>query len=312
MWRGCVARTLRRFEYGRRKTREEDSTIPSAKSKLKRSGIALIGPGRLGQALGKLLTRAGHPVRFVAGRRLARARRAVRFIGSGRPVRLNAPELARAHVLLLTTTDRALPPLARQLAALSNDWSGGVALHTCGSLPAAVLAPLQSHGAAIGSLHPFQTIPTPAAGVRNLVGCYWAVEGDRAARRVAAQWVKALKGVVFPVRPGEKILYHLAAFLVCPTTVTLMDRSLRLLRRSGVAARIARPMLGQFVSETARSFAALGPRGALTGPAARGDWSTIRRHLRALRHEAPDLLPVYRALLDAMLRLAGRKSEIRN
>ncbi len=272
----------------------------------------MIGPGRLGQALGKLLTRAGYPVRFVAARRLARARRAVHFIGSGRAVRLNAPELTRARVLVLTTTDRALAPLARQLAALSDEWSGGVALHTCGALPAAVLAPLRRRGAVIGSLHPFQTIPTPAAGARNLVGCYWAVEGDRAARRVATQWVKALKGVAFRVRPGQKILYHLAAFLVCPTTVTLMDRSLRLLRRSGVPARIARPMLSQFVSETARSFAALGPHGALTGPAARGDWPTIRKHLRALRRKAPDLLPVYRALLDTMLRLAGRKPEIRN
>jgi predicted short-subunit dehydrogenase-like oxidoreductase (DUF2520 family) len=38
---------------------------------------------------------------------------------------------------------------------------------------------------------------------------------------------------------------------------------------------------------------------ALTGPIARGDWSTVERHLAALEREAPDLGPLYRALAEA-------------
>jgi predicted short-subunit dehydrogenase-like oxidoreductase (DUF2520 family) len=37
----------------------------------------------------------------------------------------------------------------------------------------------------------------------------------------------------------------------------------------------------------------------LTGPIARGDWDTVERHLDAIRSEAPDLEPVYRALAEA-------------
>jgi predicted short-subunit dehydrogenase-like oxidoreductase (DUF2520 family) len=279
---------------------------PTARTRPARVGIALVGPGRLGQALGRLLTRAGYPVRFVAARRLARARRAARFIGGGRPLGMQAPELTSASVILLTTSDAAIAQVARELAALSHNWSGSVVLHTCGSLPAAVLKPLALRGAAIGSLHPFQTIPNPATGVRNLVGCFWAIEGDPAARKIAIGWVRALKGVAFPVGGSRRTLYHLAAFLVSPTTVTLMDHSFRLLRRLGVPARIARPMLGLFVGETVRNFVELGARRALTGPASRGDWRTIRRHLQALRRESPKLIPVYKALLNDMLRLAGR------
>jgi predicted short-subunit dehydrogenase-like oxidoreductase (DUF2520 family) len=140
-----------------------------------------------------------------------------------------------------------------------------------------------------------------------LQGCFWGIEGDAAARKVATQWVKALSGVAFPIHASRKTLYHAAAFLVCPTLVTLMDRSARLLRQAGVPARIVRPMLGRFVEETVRNFVEFGGRRSLTGPAVRGDWPTIRRHLRALRRSFPDIIPLYHALVRAMLRLTGRR-----
>ncbi|MGD0922197.1 MAG: Rossmann-like and DUF2520 domain-containing protein [Terriglobia bacterium] len=274
---------------------------------LAKRSVAIIGPGRVGQALGKLLADAGVPICFVAARRPEAARRAVLFIGRGVPVALNSRQLTEASVILLTTADAALQPVAGDLAALDGDWTGKVVLHTCGSLPSTVLQPLRRRGAAIGSLHPFQTIPNPTAGVRNLKGCFWGIEGDPGARKVATQWVKALGGVAFPIRAAQKILYHAAAFLVCPTLVTLMDRSARLLRQAGVPARIVRPMLGRFVEETVRNFVEFGGRRALTGPAVRGDWPTIRRHSRALRRSSPDIIPLYHALVRAMLRLTGRR-----
>lgn len=279
----------------------------SVRRNLAGPGVAIVGPGRVGQALGRLLREAGVRVRFVAARRMAKARRAAKFIGAGRPVPLDAPELTKAKVILIATSDGAIATVARDLAKLRSNWSGKIILHTCGSLPASILAPLKRSGAAVGSLHPFQTIPTAEAGVRSLRNCSWAIEGDPAAERIAARWVKALGGAGFRIRPSQKPLYHLAASLVCPTLLTLMDRSLRLLKRSGVPLRIARPMLGRFVSETADNFRKLGARRALTGPAVRGDWTTIRKHLAALRRYSPEMVPVYGALLPAIIRLAGRR-----
>lgn len=288
---------------------KDNRTEWSGARELAKRGVAIVGPGRVGQALGKLLARAGVPVMLVAARRLAAARRAVGFIGCGEAIELSDPRLREAAVVLLTTTDAALAQVAKELAGREphpNAWQGKVVLHTCGSLPSAVLRPLKRRGAAIGSLHPFQTIPNPAEGVRNLPGAFWGIEGDLAAQELARRWVKALGGVAFRVRATEKTLYHLAAFLVCPTLVTLMERSARLLKRAGVPAGIARPMLSRFVAETARNFADLGARRALTGPAVRGDWPTIQRHLRALRGSSRDLIPLYRALVRVMFRLTGR------
>jgi predicted short-subunit dehydrogenase-like oxidoreductase (DUF2520 family) len=272
--------------------------------------VAIIGPGRIGQAMGRLLAAAGVSIAFVAGRHPAAVHRAVQFVGQGKLITLSDPDLASAGVFLITTSDGAVAEVASQLAKLlkgADAWRGKVVLHTCGSLPSAVLLPLKNRGAAIGSLHPYQTVPSPSAGERNLRGCFWAIEGDLAARRLASDWVSRLGGIAFPIRPEDKTLYHLSAFIVSPTVVTLMAEAANLLKRAKVPAEVFRPMLWQFVTETARNFANLGPRQALTGPAVRGDWATIRRHMAALRHTDPKFVPVYQSLLKAMLRLA-RKS----
>ncbi len=277
-------------------------------------GVAIIGPGRLGQALGRLLADSGVPIEYIAARRLAAARKAVRFIRQGTPLGFSDPLLMDASNYLITTSDSAIANAATVLSRIGkrrDSWKGKVVLHTSGALPSTILAALKRRGAAVGSLHPYQTVPSPAAGVRNLRGGYWAVEGDRPAVALARRWVKMLGGVAFTIRPHAKSLYHLSAFIVCPTVVTLMAQAADLLGMAGVPRKVSRPMLRQFVSETARNFEDLGGRRALTGPAGRGDWETIRRHIAALEKAAPEFEPVYQSLLKAMLRLAKKSPKIK-
>jgi predicted short-subunit dehydrogenase-like oxidoreductase (DUF2520 family) len=269
-------------------------------------GLAIVGPGRIGQALGKLLRGRGVPVRWVAGRNLARAKRAARFIGGARAVGLEDAALGTAGVILLTVSDAAIEPVARRLAKLRKDWTGRIVLHTCGSVPASALEAFRRRGAAIGSLHPYQTVPNRKAGARSLENCFWAVEGDAAAERLSRQWVKKLGGKAFSIRPKRKPLYHLSAFLVCPTALALMDAAEKLLRKAGIPNAAIRPMLAQFAAETAANFGRFGGRKALTGPVVRGDWATIRKHLAELRRTRPDAVPAYRELVRLMARLAGR------
>jgi predicted short-subunit dehydrogenase-like oxidoreductase (DUF2520 family) len=260
----------------------------------------------VGQSIGKLLAEAGMGIRFVAARRPEAARRAVRFIGSGTPVGLHSSALAGSSVVLLTVSDAALGPLARDLSRRQDGWQGKIVIHTSGALPSDVLRPLQQRGASIGSLHPFQTVPTPTVGVRSLSGCFWGIEGDPRARAVATTLARALGGTPFRVRPAWKTLYHAAAVLSCGAVVALLEQSARLLRAAGVPTDIVRPMLGHFAGETVGNFVSLGGHQALTGPAVRGDWKTVAQHLESLRRYAPEIVPAYAELTRAMARLAGR------
>ena len=107
------------------------------------STVAIVGPGRLGQAMGRLLLAADVPVRFVAARQLSRASKAVQFIGGGLALTLKNRQLAEAGVILLATSDAAIEPVARHLAKYRKDWSGKIVLHTCGSLAASALDPFK-------------------------------------------------------------------------------------------------------------------------------------------------------------------------
>ncbi len=279
--------------------------------------VALVGPGRVGQALGRLLARAGVPVDFIAARRIDRARLGARFIGRGKALALDDPSLREARVFVISVADRAIAPVAERLALLlggtptgrvpRKPLAGRVFLHTCGSVDAGILAPLARLGGACGSLHPFQTVPSPAQGAKNLLGTFWTTEGDPRACRLARAWVRLLKGKIVKIRSDRKTLYHLSAFLVCPTLIALMERATGFLEECGAPTHIARQMLGAFVSETVKNFVAFGGRRSMTGPASRGDWDVIRRHRKELKLRAPDLLPVYDSLLREMLRLVEKQ-----
>jgi predicted short-subunit dehydrogenase-like oxidoreductase (DUF2520 family) len=275
------------------------------------AAVAIVGPGRVGQALGRLLSLAGVRIGWVAARRLATARKAARFIGAGRALTLDSADLAGARALLITTSDSALAEVSLALAKRRKDWKGTVVLHTSGAWPAgggkSVFQPLRQCGASAASLHPLQTVPSAKAGVLNLIGCSWAIEGDPQAVKLARRWVRALRGTAFILQPERKPVYHAAAVIACAGVVTLMESSRCLLERCGVAPSRARPMLQGFVTETAKNFAALGSRRALTGPAVRGDWATVRKHLAVLETEAPELVPLYKELLRSMLGLSGRR-----
>jgi predicted short-subunit dehydrogenase-like oxidoreductase (DUF2520 family) len=273
--------------------------------------VTIVGPGRVGQAMGRLLVEAGVPIKYVAGQKTARARHAASFVGGAAGLSLKDRRAADVDVILITTSDTALSEVAEQIAQYRKDWSGRMVIHTCGSLPASVLEPFRKRGASVASMHPYQTVPDAFTGVRSLPGSFWALEGDPEAVELARRWVAKLNGIAIDIKPENKPLYHLSAFLVCPTVVTLMDCSERLLEKSGVPRKYARQMLGKIISETARNFVDLGTRRSLTGPAVRGDWATLERHVTQLKREAPEVIPAYIEMVDLMLRVAGVKSEQR-
>ncbi|HKN51735.1 MAG TPA: DUF2520 domain-containing protein, partial [Amycolatopsis sp.] len=59
----------------------------------------------------------------------------------------------------------------------------------------------------------------------------------------------------------------------------------------GQAERLVAPLLSAALDNVLRH----GDR-ALTGPVARGDLGTVRKHLAVLAEQAPDVAPAYRAL----------------
>src|SRR5262245_65792256 len=90
--------------------------------------IALVGGGRVGQTLGRLLVALGHRLTMVACRTRAAAERAVAFIGTGQPTTYDEAPLDVVQpgrgVVCITTPDEGSAPPAVRLGHRQAPWHG--------------------------------------------------------------------------------------------------------------------------------------------------------------------------------------------
>lgn len=261
--------------------------------------VGIVGPGRAGLGLAVALRRARVKVCGVHGRRARPAPPGLKLTAGGTP-----PWLGAAGVVVLAVPDDALPACVAELARGAALAPGAVVLHLSGALTSEVLAPLAALGAATGSMHPLVAFgPEPARVARQLRGAAFALEGDVAAVGVADAMVRRLGGLPLTVAPELKPLYHAGAVFASSYLVGLVAAAARLLERAGIAGQDALAALVPLVRATVANLEAAGPAAALTGPIARGDAATVRRHLMALGQADAAL---YRALGVETLKLARR------
>ena len=222
----------------------------------------------------------------------------------------NVELVQRADVLLLTVPDRLIGAVAEQLvhecaesAATEADSKqslmGKIFLHCSGSMGLEALAPLQREGAHVGSLHPLQSF---AGGATELAGVYMAMDGDEAACAAAQQIAATMGGHPFQVPAAERAAYHAAACICSNYAVAVEALAQRLMSRwLGDEAAAWQALLPLFKGTAANLERTASPRTALTGPIARGDVTTVAKHLAVL---PPELLDAYCSLGLATTKLA--------
>jgi predicted short-subunit dehydrogenase-like oxidoreductase (DUF2520 family) len=203
--------------------------------------------------------------------------------------------------LVLAVRDDALAALAAELSRAGKLSERQVVLHLSGVLDATVLESLRSCGCKLGSLHPLQSLSDPETAPERLRGAAGAIEGDAAAVDRAEQLATAVGLKPLRISSESKPLYHAAAVFASNYIVAVAAAAQRLLERAGVSPEDARDALAPIIRGTVENIVRRGPEEALTGPIARGDIATIRKHLNSLSTEEAAL---YRALGHAALDLA--------
>lgn len=270
--------------------------------------VAIVGPGRMGLALGAALKRSGEVERLTYyGRSLeppphpifepsnVEDEEPAHYYFGIRPL---PPETT---VLFLAVPDAALPEVVHDMTAAGDAPPGCAAFHLSGALSTDVLAPLHRLGYAIGSFHPLQTVADPWLSANRLFGVAFGVTGDPAAIRTAHRLVDALDGHLLVIAPNLRAIYHAAAVMASNYIVALVAVASRLLEQAGVGEDATIPALLPLIEGTIDNLRHLGIPAALTGPVARGDLDTVRLHLARL---SPDERPLYCALGREVLRLA--------
>ena len=267
--------------------------------------VGIIGPGRAGVGLALALARAGEGRRYDV-RLHGRRKKPV-----PKPLKLTVgPEneppawIAQAGVVILAVRDDAIRPLAEALARVGAIRGDQVVLHLSGAQGQEALGPLVASRAALGSLHPLQTISSPEHAAERLKGAWAAVEGMPRAVQAAEALAQELGLRPFHIPSKAKPIYHASAVFASNYFVVVEAVAQRLLRHAGLSDAEAWQALRPLVEGTFENLSRQEPMAALTGPVERGDVATIRRHLEALTHDDAVL---YRALGRAALELAQKR-----
>lgn len=230
----------------------------------------IVGSGRVGGSLAEALRAAGAEVTLVGRSTLEDV----------------AP---RAHVILLCVPDGEISAACERVVAASPNLEA--IGHTSGASGLDALRSAADRDLSTFSLHPLQTIPSPGA---DLTGAPAAIAGsDEAALAIARELAVACGMTPFAVPEESRAAYHAAAAMASNFLIALEESAAGLLEAAGVED--GRELLTPLVLRTVANWAEHGGE-ALTGPIARGDEETVRRHLEAIDAVAPELADTYRAL----------------
>jgi predicted short-subunit dehydrogenase-like oxidoreductase (DUF2520 family) len=118
---------------------------------------------------------------------------------------------------------------------------------------------------------------------------------------------RLLGGTTVRIAEERLPLYHAAAVVASNGAVGLVDAASRLMEMSGVDRAEGRRALRPLIEASFGNALTMETERALTGPVARGDAATVRRHLDAMRNDSGPLRDLYRAFGHYLLTVALRR-----
>jgi len=221
-----------------------------------------------------------------------------------------------ADFLFLTVPDRNIEVVALQLAesiSLSRGKRSGEAeriqegdvpptvVHLSGGMGLKALNPLREAGFLRLAMHPMQTFP-PEASADRFRGIHAGITADPDAVEVAELLCERLGMTPLQIPEERRSEYHLASVLASnfmPLMLELGAQKLESITGDRYQSLAALWPLMAGMTESLRTNL---PEQAMTGPVARNDRETVRRHLESLPDDEANL---YRTLSAALVKMAG-------
>ena len=268
--------------------------------------LGFIGAGTVGTALAVRLSSKGYPVIAVSSRSQVSARKLTQAVSGCRAFDNKQDVADAAELVFITTPDDAIASVASEI-----QWhSGQSVVHCSGVLSADILESAKKLGAQVGAFHPLQTFASVKQAIENIPGSTFAVEAEEPLLSTLKDIATALDGHWIELKADDKVAYHAAAVFACNYLVTLIKLATDLWQSFDIPPHQATQALMPLIRGTIHNIETVGIPQCLTGPIARGDTGTIKKHLDALQKVAPALVSTYQELGRQTIPIALAKGRI--
>lgn len=252
------------------------------------------------------LSNRGYRVVAVSSRSQTSAEKLAQAVNGCRALSNNQAVADVAELVFITTPDGAIAPVASEIK-----WHPGQSVvHCSGADSTDILEPAKKSGAQVGAFHPLQTFASVKQAIDNIPGSTFAVEAEEPLLTTLKEMATALDGHWIELKASDKVIYHAAAVIACNYLVTLVKLATDLWQTFAIPRHEATKALLPLLRGTINNIDNVGIPQCLTGPIARGDTGTIKKHLNALDKVAPAVLSTYRELGRQTIPVALAKGRI--
>ncbi|MCL6472967.1 MAG: DUF2520 domain-containing protein [Firmicutes bacterium] len=276
----------------------------------KKFKITIIGAGKVGVAVGYLLSKKGHKVVTAVARTDTSLKKAAPFLAGTILTKNAAYATEDVDIILITTKDAQIKPVCDSLVQEGAILPHHTVIHMSGAGSLDLLAKAKSAGARIASIHPIQSFASIELAIEKIPGSYFGVTAEGLAEEITKSLVDDLGGKAVAVMDMNKTLYHTAASIASNYLVTLFNLAQRLFEMSGIRERDALKAMLPLIKGTISNIEEVGTVDALTGPIARGDTKTVKQHLEALKNLDSDIIDIYKSLGRLTVDIALKKGTI--
>ncbi|MCX2575468.1 Rossmann-like and DUF2520 domain-containing protein [Pedobacter sandarakinus] len=247
--------------------------------------IVLLGSGNVATQLAYALKDKGQEIIQVYSFQLAHAKALASVINCEAVDNLGniTPD---ADLYIIAVKDDAISDVASKLGAVK-----GLVVHTSGTTDISILA---QHVKLAGVFYPLQTFSkAKPVSFAEIPICIEATDEVQLVK--LQEFARELSSLVYSLDGEKRRILHLSAVFACNFTNHLYALANQLLIKNSLDFEIIRPL----IAETANKVMNSSPQDVQTGPAAREDERTIKRHLGML-NDLPELQHIYQTLTESI------------
>jgi predicted short-subunit dehydrogenase-like oxidoreductase (DUF2520 family) len=246
--------------------------------------VSFIGAGNLAWHLAPVLDNTDFAVKEVYSRNISNAEKLVEKLYQAKPKASLDFTVSPSRIFIIAASDDAIVEIAQEIILPDN----AILVHTSGSQPLSILG--YAAATNIGVFYPLQTFSKGRKVDFREIPILIETENTET-EKVLKEMAKAITKKVSVISSADRKALHVAAVFASNFTNHMLSISNNIMADHHLSFELLKPL----IAETINKAFLIGPQNAQTGPARRGDFEILDKHMEFLSSD-PSVAEIYKLI----------------